>query len=862
MRHETLVKQKILFFIVMVVLAYGGFVWWAIEHKFNELEKEFRAEAIDKLRERAVYVEFVINQRYQEALLDGKRPQDILISILRTLSDRDVLGSSVCHIALVDRRGELLYNPSLVCPSLGKNEEGNFFTDHLETISHRTRAGGGLIEVDGYFVEIRPNTKIGATVVIAQRDNRFAAIEGFKNRALLLHGLGVVIVISSLAFMPRRREESLTIHHDAKVENESQENKQIHEQLHALLEKIGHVGWFEYDMQKGVIFCSTGLGRLLGWEGERDLSLEEWIEAFHRDDRARLVEAFEQASRSRHAVEVNARWIDEKTHWLKIAIERSRLHPHCPHCQLFGAVYDESEQYIAAHESNFFKNQVQTILDMQPQIVVVSDGKQLLFGNKKFLEFVGHDTIESFRQHHTCICDLFLVGDGYIVNSVGKNWLEQLEENAACGIESKVLMWSIKDQEERSFLVFAAPFGADGLTIVSFVDITASEKGRQQLMGLVAQSEWELIESYNAWDEQRIMLELAESIGKTGIWQSDLRSNTNHCSSGFMALMGLGERKEISAEDIFAACGSEMARVREAFGQALDGREETIQIKIAGKHLSMTMRPVLDDQGQPYRIITVVKDVTQIYELIHQSQMQERMMIQQSKMAIMGEMIGAIAHQWRQPLNAIALTIQDIGDAYSYGELTKEYLDGRIGDVMKKIDYMSQTIDDFRNFFRPDKKIHPFGVKSATEDAIRLVAKQFASHGIEINVSGDEVMVNGYPNEYKQVVLNLLTNARDAICDKLEESSDKRRIEVVVKSIEGAAIMTVRDYAGGIPEEIITKIFEPYFTTKPENKGTGIGLYMSRMIIEENMGGKLEVHNEADGACFTVTLPQSDRNRI
>ncbi|MBF0554603.1 MAG: HAMP domain-containing histidine kinase, partial [Nitrospirae bacterium] len=239
---------------------------------------------------------------------------------------------------------------------------------------------------------------------------------------------------------------------------------------------------------------------------------------------------------------------------------------------------------------------------------------------------------------------------------------------------------------------------------------------------------------------------------------------------------------------------------------------------------------------------------------------QKDLLIQQSKMASMGEMISMISHQWRQPLNAISITVQDIIEAYAYGELNEGYIKDTVNTTMDQVKFMSRTMDEFRNFFKPSKEKVPFDVKSTIENILSMFYQMFKkSDNIDISIitePGTILLTEGYPNEFKQVILNILNNAKDAIISQRDAGGTKQGlVEINIKNCgEGdKVIVSIRDNGGGIPEHIIDKIFEPYYTTKG-NAGTGIGLYMSKTIVETNMGGTLTVKNVDGGAEFQINL--------
>ncbi len=244
----------------------------------------------------------------------------------------------------------------------------------------------------------------------------------------------------------------------------------------------------------------------------------------------------------------------------------------------------------------------------------------------------------------------------------------------------------------------------------------------------------------------------------------------------------------------------------------------------------------------------------QIEEIRHK----DDILIQQSKHAAMGEMISNIAHQWRQPLNTLGLNIQDILDAYEFKELDQAYLEEITEKSMEVIQHMSKTIDDFRNFFAPQKEKKIFGLVGMMGDVRNLVNAQLKNHNIALTISGDDTTLLGFSNELMQVVINIINNAKDAIDAYLPKEGG--RIDVILSQEEEAVVIRICDNGGGIDPEIIQKVFDPYFTTKFKSQGTGIGLYMSKTIVEKNMGGSLSVENGDGGACFTIRLP-NERNR-
>lgn len=230
----------------------------------------------------------------------------------------------------------------------------------------------------------------------------------------------------------------------------------------------------------------------------------------------------------------------------------------------------------------------------------------------------------------------------------------------------------------------------------------------------------------------------------------------------------------------------------------------------------------------------------------------DQLLIQQSRMAAMGEMLGNIAHQWRQPLNVLGIKIQEIGFSYEYGELNKDLLHANIGMAMEILQHLSQTITVFQDFTVPDKEKSPFRVEQVIANTVQIIDESLRKAGITltVNATGDP-QINGYPNEYGQVLMSLILNAKDAF---QEQRTAHPRITVHSWLENHRSVVTITDNGGGIKETIMDKIFDPYFTTKDLGNGTGIGLFLSKTIIEKNMGGRLTVRTFENCSEFRIEV--------
>ena len=288
--------------------------------------------------------------------------------------------------------------------------------------------------------------------------------------------------------------------------------------------------------------------------------------------------------------------------------------------------------------------------------------------------------------------------------------------------------------------------------------------------------------------------------------------------------------------------------------------------------VDVTITPERDENGVTTGYSAIRHDITSKKELEELSKTLEKRvaeevaknreqtshMLQQSRLAQMGEMISMIAHQWRQPLSSISaisgtLTLDVIMDMYK-----KEFFRERLDSISELAQHLSSTIDDFRDFFKVDRQKESAQLMQMAKESLQIIGPTLVTKNITLHESyACEEAVNTYPNEVKQVILNLLKNAEDVLLEK-EIPDAQIWIKSYVK--DGHACLSFEDNAGGIPEAIVDKIFDPYFSTKTKKDGTGLGLYMSKTIIEEHCNGSLNVGNSDRGALFIIALPLTPVN--
>ena len=274
--------------------------------------------------------------------------------------------------------------------------------------------------------------------------------------------------------------------------------------------------------------------------------------------------------------------------------------------------------------------------------------------------------------------------------------------------------------------------------------------------------------------------------------------------------------------------------------------------------INLTVSLVHKRDGTPDYFIGVIEDISERKHAEHQLKIN-------MKHIQMGEMIAMIAHQWRQPLGAISSTSIDLKiqlDLETFDleedrgrQECKAYFSDGLKDIDEYVESLSTTIDDFRNFYKPDKQVDLVSLYEPVKKALHIIKGSLESDGIEVIescVACNTSKANIYSNEMMQVILNILKNSQDNFKEK--DIKDPKIIITCKCSTDDKNILKICDNGGGIPEEIIDKIFDPYFSTKSEKDGTGLGLYMSKTIIEEHHNGSMLVSNRDDGVCFSIEL--------
>lgn len=235
----------------------------------------------------------------------------------------------------------------------------------------------------------------------------------------------------------------------------------------------------------------------------------------------------------------------------------------------------------------------------------------------------------------------------------------------------------------------------------------------------------------------------------------------------------------------------------------------------------------------------------------------DEILIHQSKMATIGEMVGVISHQLKQPLNNLSLYCADVKDSFNYNEINQEFVDDFYINTKKQISFMTETIDGFINFFSPTKEKKLFQIKEAINKTIKLLDKQLINKNISINLNVGDETAYGKETELEQIFLNLITNTKQAFDEK---DIKEKEINITTLEKDNNSIILFEDTAGGVDKENINKLFNPYFTTKVN--GTGTGLYMVQLIVKSSFNGDIKIQNTQRGLRFMIILPKNPNQKL
>ena len=480
---------------------------------------------------------------------------------------------------------------------------------------------------------------------------------------------------------------------------------------------------------------------------------------------------------------------------------------------------------------------LETILDTQEDIITATtDGVTLKYINKAFFEFTYFKDMTHFKRHHKCICELFLGQDDdkYLKANYkdGHTWIQQLIDNPN---QEYYTIMKNKNNVDTLFKVDIKKFNFDEdvnneylvtfhdvtpyMENLDFIDIISNIKG---IYFCISNRDGELLKISDSLIET---LDIKDFHEKTYDFYDFLNNKDTQA-----VLENIKTNNSASHE--------------------IKLRYNNLKIPIMAKEFFgiINQKPV---------VIFILTDLTDIKSLEKESKKKDLVLLQQSKMAQMGEMVNMIAHQWRQPLNAINAASAKIVLTKEFGMLDDEELIESNHFIQNQCQKMSDVIETFLNYSKTSKEPTDFFLEDMLNNVLKLITTQFKNHNINIKVkdkNSSPAVLKGHSDMLEQVIINILMNARDAY-----DMIDSREEKLILITLENRRTITIVDYAGGISEKNQEKLFVPYFTTKEQGKGTGLGLYMSKRIMNEQFNGDLTYTALENGSKFTITCSYNSK---
>ncbi len=549
-----------------------------------------------------------------------------------------------------------------------------------------------------------------------------------------------------------------------------------------------------------------------------------------------------------------------------------------------------------------------TIFAVDDEIEILNSYKNLLGVNKQEgLEFFSR--LDSDEEGEEFLLETFTTGEAY---------LERLKALYALGERLPLVLLDMRLPGKHGFEIAKETRAIDRETIIIILSAYADHSAKELALELseniyylhkpFREDELYLLisSSLKQWnakmDTNAIEKELAIDAIEDGLWDWDIVNDEVHFSERWKTMLGFAPTeiqnhleewsKRVHPDDLDKAMhdvhahleGKTPYYINEHRLQCKDGSYKWIldrgkarfdnegkAVRMTGFHTDITQRKILEEEllGLSAQLSSELEvSISKESKLKHTNleleqkltheialrRQKEEMLLQHTRHAAMGEMINMIAHQWRQPLTSIGLSADNILISLALDALDEKELQESLELITTQVHYLSQTIDDFRNFFLPNKAKEHLKAQECIEGALGIIEKILTSQNVKLHKEYKDVSAIGlFKSELIQVILNLLKNAHDAF---LERGTQEPSLHLETFEDKEHVFIRICDNAGGIPQEILKRIFEPYFTTKAAQNGTGLGLYMSKMIIEEHLRGSLTCTNTQEGACFEIKIPK------
>ena len=611
-------------------------------------------------------------------------------------------------------------------------------------------------------------------------------------------------------------------------------NKNKYKEQLDTLQKLAHIGLWEFDLSTQTLNCSDEIYSIFELDKTKfNPTYEIFYNLVHPDDKQVIRDIYINSLQTKKKFKIIHRLLmpDERIKYVEqsgntIFDEKGKP------LVSSGTVQDITELSMAKIESESEHNKLKAILGNIPDLLWIKDVDGVYITcNKRFEDFFGakgkdiiNKTDYDFVDKE--LADFFRNNDIKAMNS--EKPLSNFEEiTFANGHKEYIQATKSKVIDSNGNIIGILGLGRD-LT-----------KLRDKELELLEQQE-ELQSIYNTT--------------KDGLAIIDIKTNFIKVNKAYCDITGLSQEELLQTSCFALSDPEDIERVKGIFNEFLekgfiDSFEKICIIKDRRINVALSAAWMPDKKN----ILLNMKDITK-----------NKLFEEQSKLAAMGEMIGNIAHQWRQPLSVITTISSGIKVRSEYEQLENYDIVSDMNIIMEQAQYLSQTIDDFRNFIRDTNEVQNLSIKNTIEKTLTILHSVIVNNGITIITDlKDDMDINGYENELIQSFINIMNNAKDAIKEHLK-NNDEKLIFINTLKEKSSLIITIKDNGGGIPSNVVHRIFEPYFTTKNKSVGTGIGLSMSYKMLVERHNATIDVSNEEyiynnknyKGACFKITFKQ------
>ncbi|GEM_PF-1474117 len=642
--------------------------------------------------------------------------------------------------------------------------------------------------------------------------------------------------------------------------------RETKERLELVL-SASETGLWDFDAGSQKIIVDFSSLTMLGYTGDKkEVPFNLWVQLVHPDDRERMRQHFFAMNSQRNDIKDQYRFRKAAGGWLWLEVRGKVLvrDYNGKAVRMLGTVQNIDERKKNELLIKEQEKLLRSVYDVLPVGITVTDKEGWIIDANKASEKL----LEITKEKHLALN--YACKEWNIIRSDGSPMPED-EYASVIALKEKravrnVVMGIVKPDGVSWISVSAMPIELPGYgVVIAYVDISEQVQAQNSLRktnsNLAEQIEHEVVARIQSDEKFRVLFNsvpdaiFVHGFDKNGRPGNFLEMNDAACQ--FLGVTHL-EARSMNPDSMNIHRSPEetmkLAEILRTTGK-LDIEEKVVTVDGKEKHTLIRSRMIR--VGNEPIIMTVVHDMTEVKKLQQDKESQQALFIQQSKMAEMGTMIGAIAHQWKQPLNSISIIAQDLPESMEFGELNEERLNDSVERIVRQVRFLSETIESFRSFFKPSKDRVIFSVAEAIKDVVKIFEVQLQQDGVKLDYTpSGECRVSGYPNEFKQVILNIISNARDVFREK---NISAPRIHIQ-QGISGEnVVLELRDNGGGIPQEFLPgKLFEIFSTSKRES-GTGIGLYLAREIIRK-INGSIVAFNEADGAVFRIVVPLAKEN--